>query len=216
VRESNLDELLARGEMPTEGRLAGEQAVVPSKIGSVTVKESDVFVFTSNGGGGYGDALLRDAGSVCWDVRGSYVSPEAALEVYGVVLDDNGSVDAPATKAERSRIRASRLGKEPTREAGDHILENGIGVGRRDSEWTCRYCDASLGHIDENFRQVAVAAESELVERFLSLDMYVRPRPAGSAQFVLREYFCPECGYCVVSDVALAGSDMVRAPKLVA
>jgi hypothetical protein len=45
--------------------------------------------------------------------------------------------------------------------------------------------------------------------------MHVRRRPPGTPSFVLRQHFCPGCGYCLVGDVTLAGSPAVRAPKLV-
>jgi N-methylhydantoinase B len=213
VRGSNLDALMAGGEMPTEARLDGEYSAVASKVGSLTVKEGDVFVFTSNGGGGYGDPLLRDPESVAWDLRGGYITADAARDIYGVVQGDNGDVDVAATEASRRAMRTARIGKAPAREAVADAA-GGIGVRRSGEQWECGYCEAKLGPISGNYRDAAVLREADLVDRLEALHMDVRRRPEGSPGFVLREYFCPECGHCVVGDVALAGSPTVRAPKL--
>jgi N-methylhydantoinase B len=58
------------------------------------------------GGGGFGDPLARDPQRVGADVRDGYVTPERAREDYGVVVDDGGEVDLPAT----ATLRAARRG----------------------------------------------------------------------------------------------------------
>jgi N-methylhydantoinase B len=61
------------------------------------------------GGGGFGDPLCRDPERVAQDVRNESVSPGAAREHYGVVLDSvTGEVDYAATAA----LRARRQGGE--------------------------------------------------------------------------------------------------------
>jgi N-methylhydantoinase B len=57
------------------------------------------------GGGGWGDPLERDPASVLVDVREGYISAQAALDEYGVVLSsDCSAVDVDAT----ARLRADR------------------------------------------------------------------------------------------------------------
>lgn len=60
------------------------------------VAARDVAFARSAGGAGYGSPLTRDPAAVAQDVLDGYVSPEAARDVYGVVLD-GGAVDAVAT-----------------------------------------------------------------------------------------------------------------------
>ena len=68
----------------------------------------------SGGGGGYGDPLERDAARVERDVQLGYVSVEAALADYGVVLDSSMRILPLETLRERDRrrlcqpLRASR------------------------------------------------------------------------------------------------------------
>ena len=55
------------------------------------------------GGGGLGDALMREPTRVAYDVRDGLVSRGAALEDYGVVIGDDGVVDEAATVARRRK-----------------------------------------------------------------------------------------------------------------
>ena len=58
-----------------------------------------------NGGGGWGDPLLRPEDEVCRDVREGLVSPGFAENVYGVVLDNaTGQVNKAQTARNRARI----------------------------------------------------------------------------------------------------------------
>lgn len=71
--------------------------------------EDDVLYTRQSSGGGYGDPLERDAEKVLRDVLLGLVSPQAAAEVYGVVIE-NDKVAADATARLRSAIRTSRPG----------------------------------------------------------------------------------------------------------
>jgi N-methylhydantoinase B len=67
-----------------------------------------VIRFQSCGGGGWGHPFDRDTGLVLADVRGGYVSLEAARSDYGVVLriqDDEVHLDAAATATLRAGNR---------------------------------------------------------------------------------------------------------------
>ncbi len=67
----------------------------------------------SGGGGGFGDPLARDPEMVRQDVRDDYVSPEAARERYGVVLDHGrGEVAAAATLTLRKQLGCQRHASE--------------------------------------------------------------------------------------------------------
>jgi len=63
----------------------------------------DEIVFSSAGGGGYGDPTKRDPDAVAEDVRKGYVSTEGAKKDYGTVIDpDTIKPDACATAAFRA------------------------------------------------------------------------------------------------------------------
>jgi N-methylhydantoinase B len=79
-----------------------------------TIYRGDVFRYEQAGGGGWGDPLERDPAAVLRDVRNEYVSRNAALVEYGVVIDPAcWAVDAAATAAERARLRRARTRPPP-------------------------------------------------------------------------------------------------------
>ena len=69
----------------------------------VNLLQGERIVSYSCGGGGYGPPAERDPEMVRRDVAEGYVSSERARDVYGVVLDDTGSVDDAATAALRAQ-----------------------------------------------------------------------------------------------------------------
>jgi N-methylhydantoinase B len=76
---------------------------------TMTIRQGDVFVHELAGGGGWGDPMDRDPAAVLRDVRNELVSPEAAFDEYGVVVDTEvWQVDQAATEARRAELRAAR------------------------------------------------------------------------------------------------------------
>ncbi|MFQ5843026.1 MAG: hydantoinase B/oxoprolinase family protein, partial [Thermodesulfobacteriota bacterium] len=80
-------------------------------IGLFEIKEGQALEGISNGGGGFGDPLDRDAEKVRQDVRKGWVSVEKARETFGVVLDlepEQFAVDHESTRKlrkEKKRVK---------------------------------------------------------------------------------------------------------------
>ncbi|MEF8789074.1 MAG: hydantoinase B/oxoprolinase family protein [Haloarculaceae archaeon] len=89
-------------------RTDGTEEELPSKVENVPVEAGDKLVFSTAGGGGLGDPLERPPELVAREVRRGLISGAAAEEEYGVVLDEDGTVDGAATEDRRSEIRADR------------------------------------------------------------------------------------------------------------
>jgi N-methylhydantoinase B len=87
----------------------GSQTIVGNKVEEVHVEEGDQLHFITWGGGGWGDALDRDAALVGKEITQGLVSAGGALS-YGVVANAQGRVDDAATDALRAKIRAERPG----------------------------------------------------------------------------------------------------------
>jgi N-methylhydantoinase B len=102
----------------------------PGKVGGHLMREGDIVVLRSAGGGGYGDPLTRPAERVAEDVRLGLVSAAAALEFYGVALAADGEADSAGTTARRAALRAARLPLAATAATADAVFEAG-GVSRR-------------------------------------------------------------------------------------
>jgi N-methylhydantoinase B len=95
---------------------------MPSKIDHIKVEANDLLVSDTWGGGGWGDPTERPAEQVAFDVEAGLVTVEGAKR-YGVVIAANGSVDAAATEALRTKIRATRGPKKVFDRGFDTIEE---------------------------------------------------------------------------------------------
>jgi N-methylhydantoinase B len=69
--------------------------------GQQTVARHDMLMIRMPGGGGLGHPFRRDPRRVADDVRLGFLSAQAALSEYGVVLRDDGSIEERATLALR-------------------------------------------------------------------------------------------------------------------
>ncbi len=77
-----------------------ERVLVPLSDGNVLVR-GDILLLETGGGGGYGHPYDRPVEAVLGDVLDGFVSIEAALNEYGVVIHD-GRVDEAATAVRRA------------------------------------------------------------------------------------------------------------------
>jgi N-methylhydantoinase B len=73
-----------------------------SKITDIAIRQGQKVRLETPGGGGFGDPATREPDRVARDVRLGYVSREAALREYKVVLRDDGSLDEAATAKQRA------------------------------------------------------------------------------------------------------------------
>ena len=69
---------------------------------------NDALYVRWNGGGGVGDSLDREPSAVLSDVINSLISPEAAKEIYGVVISNN-LVDEVKTIELRNSLKSERV-----------------------------------------------------------------------------------------------------------
>ncbi|MEL7297219.1 MAG: hydantoinase B/oxoprolinase family protein [Pseudomonadota bacterium] len=88
-------------------RADGSQEYLGSKADNISVKKGDLLHYVTWGGGGWGDPLERDPELVALEVLQGLVTREGARE-YGVVVNDDNTVDTGATTALRDEIRESR------------------------------------------------------------------------------------------------------------
>jgi len=95
-----------------ENCATGKRTYCSSK-GHLVIKEDEIWVGVSSGGGGYGDPLERDPQLVAENVRDGFISLKSAREIYGVALDPKSFViDQPATERLRQELAIKRGSKE--------------------------------------------------------------------------------------------------------
>jgi N-methylhydantoinase B len=78
------------------------------KPGLRKMRRGDIFAASWQGGGGWGDPLDRDPVRVQRDCQNELVSPQAAADIYGVVLTDT-QVDAEETRIRRALLKSERI-----------------------------------------------------------------------------------------------------------
>lgn len=72
--------------------------------GRVDADADSVARIFTGGGGGWGSPLERSLDELALDVARGYVSGDAAVAHYGVVLDDGGGIDVPASERRRAEL----------------------------------------------------------------------------------------------------------------
>jgi len=194
--EATADESIARVWLPPEG------------AGRVPVPEGHLLSDFTQGGGGYGDPLDREPEAVVRDVRRRVVSRRSANLIHGVVLDEEGNLDAAATDARRAEVREERRtgvpaatpGSGPAAAADGPVLRfhetlEVVGSGAA-AAVRCRRCGHDLGPSADNYKRHALRRDRQLDE------LAGRAMPDGSPYLaVLREYACPGCATLLQVDV---------------
>jgi hypothetical protein len=189
-------------------------SMLVSKTLGLNLVTGDVFIQEEGGGAGLGDPLERSSDQVGDDVRDGYVTRAAARSAYGVVVGDDGDVDAEATDRERDRIREQRRGWGC---AGDGELERlaagvslrplqpSVGTAELDTGevCVCERCRSILGDVAEGFRAHAAVRETEAGAFMAAIGGYAEPR-SESPQVHVREHACPGCGTLLAVDVVVA------------
>ena len=92
---------LSGGRIVAQKRARSGELVAQPSCGRVTLQDGESIVSVSSGGGGYGAPEERDPARVAHDVAEGLIGRARALEVYGVVLDEQGAVDVAATRQRR-------------------------------------------------------------------------------------------------------------------
>ncbi|MCB2073919.1 MAG: hydantoinase B/oxoprolinase family protein [Novosphingobium sp.] len=77
----------------------------------VALAPGDTFEMMCASGGGYGDPLDREPQAVLQDLRDNRVDEAIARDIYGLVIGEDGEIDAAATEHKREAIRRDRLGR---------------------------------------------------------------------------------------------------------
>lgn len=81
----------------------------PQELGKVTqyrLEPGALVEFFSDGGGGWGNPLDRSLEAVERDVRLGYVTPDRAAADYGVIFDEQGTLEGETEERERNRAKS--------------------------------------------------------------------------------------------------------------
>jgi N-methylhydantoinase B len=186
-RGTTVREKLARGELPRDlDEIDGELELLPPEL-DTGVGWSDVVYVNWQGGGGYGDPLLRDPAAVAADVAEGKVTEAGARDVYGVVVGD-----PEATEARRRELREERGGAPGPRNADVDAapVDDNVALDAG-GDSLCRHCGALVGRAGGAFLDQAV----ERLGTPALAGPQIRGNPAEhvDAEIVFRQLCCPGC-----------------------
>lgn len=176
-------------------------------VAVMTLPVGTTQLVASQGGGGFGDPIERDAALVAADVAAGLVSPAAALADYAVVLAASGAVDPAATEVCRDDRRRARLGGRapmpaqaggPGRRRFDDVFDVGDGVV------ACARCRGTIATLGEPIAPRLLLEERPAAER-----TPLGYRFTGSERFVVRALHCPHCARQVDVQIARASDPLV-------
>jgi len=204
-RETDLFAQFGGGKLPTSHEELGftDRLVLAAKDRGV-LNHGDALLAVANGGGGFGDPLLRDAEAVGRDLLLNLCSLTTAQDVYGVVVDDEGGVNATATVERRHALRATRLAAASPADQAVASVANGIGraplpdlSGDHDTCYTrvthdgvavhaCSHCGTTYGPIETDPKHFALVREVP-VASFSEWNRFAAPDKARAFEFIARD-----------------------------
>ncbi|GAA1619180.1 hydantoinase B/oxoprolinase family protein [Kribbella sancticallisti] len=209
ARGADVHSLLNQGRVPQSLDNLGENVEIGNCYAQSYLAPGEVLYLSWQGGGGYGDPLHRDPAAVAEDVREQKVSPEAAAQVYGVVLHD-GLADGEETAVARARMReqrrhrsvspqgdqASRIDLDRARRLDDNLVVAGSAVG-------CAHCGHQLADLTTSMRLRLAMFEGASTDAGPQITS--DPTTYVDDEVVFRQLCCPGCWTAVYSAVVPRG-----------
>jgi N-methylhydantoinase B len=222
ISQSDVQEWFDRAQTPGDlKQLKGRRINLGAKPGRLRLGRGDVFEYTWQGGGGYGDPLDRNPDEVAKDVKEGLVSRDAARKIYGVALNSrNGKVQPEATRKLRERIRNNRLARRAfhqnqisrklkTSSKNHRAVELGefLRIARQGKGLVnaCE-CGAVLSSAKSNWKEGAWGVK-------------LSPKEAGPLislheNLELRAYYCPHCGRQHAIEIVEKGAALLHEIEL--
>lgn len=211
VHGARVDDMLKKGKIPAGlAQLAGNTEVSQCFAESV-LAPGDVIYLNCQGGGGYGDPILRDAESVSLDYQDNLISRAAAAELYGVVLADDGTVDQSATERRRADMKAQRKRAMKTASLLPGTVDIGSGRAIDDNltlissggkaELACIHCGQRLGDEDNVLHVGVIEGPSSLA----GPSVRTAPEFFVDEAVAFTQFVCPGCATALHTAVAPKG-----------
>jgi len=209
-----LDRFAARRIPGDIGEVTGADVTLGLRQENFLQEPRDVYAVVWSAAGGFGDPLERDPSKVRQDVAvDRCVSMAAAREIYGVVIDEDGSVDAAATETLRKARRDANRRKDGSvrylEGAAATRLTDALDLRRGEDgvHACCSRCGADLGPVRGNYKDGCVRRDADITAANPNIGdyrRYIDERP------VFRQFFCPGCGALIENEVAREGDPVLH------
>ena len=207
ARGSGVNEMFANGSIPGSLDELDGHSELGACYAESYIAPGEVLYMHWQGGGGYGDPLLREPEAVAVDVREGKVTAGAAESVYGVVLGDDAETTRlrTAMRDERRDRSSGYTADAPTmdltsaRRLDDNLAEITIGDTH---VIACAHCGRLLGD-DKNDTELQLArfeGPSSMAGPQVTSD----PTEYVDAPVVFRQLSCPGCWTAFYSSIVPA------------
>ena len=212
VRNSDIFDRIEQRDMPVDAsEVRGDEVILELRQENFEQQPNDVYAVRWTGGGGFGDPFDRDPEDIEQDLEDLAITAEAAKQIYGAIIDDNGQVDVEATAAERARIRKARVnGGAPAPRSGEmqYRISTTLDV-REDASgryWACHKCEADLGALNSNYKAQCIQDSSPF--------NVANPLIGDPALYIddaveFRQFYCPGCGTLIDNEVAVTRDEVL-------
>lgn len=217
LRDTNIRELFQRGLIPfTLGEIRCKEKEVLQAEQWSSFEPSDVYYLFWQGGGGYGDPILRDPNSVAQDVQNANVSIHAARAIYGVHISSEGELDVEATERLRLKIRENRklrsrklaLPSQSTDQRTEiqatkpfQAIDGNAAIVEKNGSHViqCVHCSHVITEADGNYLDQLYIREDKVTEG----GPQIFPDPAHyiDKKVVFRQYYCPGCFTALLTQI---------------
>jgi N-methylhydantoinase B len=213
LQDTDLNELFADGRVPAalDEITSTTSTLIAGKSNGTKIVPGDVLEVTFMGGGGYGDPLLREPQRVVEDLADGYVTADTVRRVYGVVLQDDGSVNHEATMAARAGLMVQRSSwqRASDRSPGElGVPQDSLGRVHDCIEafsvsdggepvLACAACGHVLCHYTDDYKRHALVSAGAMADL---------PSPTDPSVFLDDEllfncYCCPGCQVLLTTEV---------------
>ena len=213
VHGAGVQASFAEGRIPGNlADLAGD-AQVTQCFAQTVLNPGDVLYLNCQGGGGYGDPVLRDPTAVAQDVLDGVVGDVSASDVYGVVLDAHGAVDSAATSTRRETMRAERRKRAKVASRIDTTVRPGGGMPIDDNlvsvdtnegaRIACRHCGQIVGDSEQRLHLASLHGESKLAGPGVRSE----PHLYIDAAVAFHQMLCPSCFTALHTSISLSSEE---------
>lgn len=213
--DTSITDAFASGVLPGSPEelrsLAPHGGIAPGKKFDNRLNDTDLFEITPCFGAGHGDPLERKLDLIVADLADGQLTTDQAAEIYGVVFDALGGVDAAASLELREALRRRRL-KQAQRQPApadtaaaldEHVFwatetvaaatAGGRGV------LACAHCRQVLAERSGSYRQGCAWLHVPLTD--IDPRIYTATSEHVDADLVVRQYVCPSCGRLLDADI---------------
>lgn len=208
LRDSNIFERIKSSQLVNDiDELEGKPETLQLRQQDFVQNPADVYAVLWSAAGGFGDPLERDPAKVQADVENGDVSPEAAHEIYGVVLGNPAE-----TSRLRDEKRLGRIGKPSgTKLDGKAKLLATENLAVRAGRWSCAKCATDLGPLAQNYKAGCVRNDLPIKAS--------NPIVGDPARFIdptpqFRQFCCPGCGLAIENEIAIAEDPLLKDVEL--